>query len=464
MNTLDENRGTLVRGLEQVFSHGTATGVPEGQLLHRFVVGRDESAFAALVSRHGRMVLGVCRRVLGPRADADDAFQATFLVLLRRARTLHHAESLGPWLHGVAWRVAMRARAGNARRRLEEQSAAATRPEQTEAGFPADRRELDAIVDDEINRLPEKYRRPLVLCYLEGLTQEAAARQLGWNAGVLRGRLDRARLRLRGRLTRRGLAPAATFALTVWLESLAQADVTPALLDATVNAACRELTVAKVAVTVAATSAVSLAGEVMRRQLLGRAALVAALLAGGALALAAVVTTGTVAAPISAEKAGSPAAPPKSKMISLATQTIDIRVMDRTTSKPLPRVRVTVVVRAMQTLDEMTDETGGITVAYPSPRPNRIRIAARKDGFVPMVVWLTHPQHDEDFPSTFTLAMFPAITIPSCQGNRSRDRHHARPDAAGHRHGRRRPDPKADRGVHADAGDRRLGRVSHALG
>ena len=191
------------------------------------------------------------------------------------------ADSLGPWLYGVAWRVASRARARNARRRLEEENAAATRPEQTETDSSAARGELHAIIDEEINRLPEKYRRPLVLCYLEGLTQEAAARQLRWKAGVLRGRLDRARLRLRGRLARRGLAPAATLAIADWLDSSAQAAVAEALVDATVQTACRDLTVGKVSGTVAATSAATLAGDVLRKQLLGRAVLIAAVLASG---------------------------------------------------------------------------------------------------------------------------------------------------------------------------------------
>src|SRR4029077_11911232 len=119
----------------------------------------------------------------------------TFLVLLRRANALQDADLLGPWLHGVAWRVASRARASNDRRRLEEGKAAQVRPEAAEPDWPADQHELRAVLDEEINKLPERYRRPLVLCYVQGLTQEAAARRLRWSAGVLRGRLDRARIR-----------------------------------------------------------------------------------------------------------------------------------------------------------------------------------------------------------------------------------------------------------------------------
>ena len=110
MGSRGELRGTVVRDLEQVFGQGTGTGLTEGQLLRRFVMGRDEAAFSTLVSRHGPMVMGVCRRVLAAAADTDDAFQATFVVLIRRAAALEDVDCLGPWLYGVAWRVASRAR------------------------------------------------------------------------------------------------------------------------------------------------------------------------------------------------------------------------------------------------------------------------------------------------------------------------------------------------------------------
>jgi Sigma-70 region 2 len=132
MNVSGEYRTSAARDLERVFGQGTATAMPDGKLLHRFVVGKDEGAFSALVSKHGPMFLGVCRRALGTRSDADDAFQVTFLVLLRRASALNETDSLGPWLYGVAWRVALRARAVSARRRLEERTHAGTRPEWSE--------------------------------------------------------------------------------------------------------------------------------------------------------------------------------------------------------------------------------------------------------------------------------------------------------------------------------------------
>ena len=200
-----EDHGIVLRGIERIFNHGSLTGLSEGQLLRQFATG-DAAAFEALVSRHGPTVLGVCRRMLYETRDVEDAFQATFLVLLRKAGTLRDAEALSPWLHGVAYRVASRIRSSSARRRAEESKGA--RPEAVEPACDLERSELRTLIDEEIRRLPEKYRRPVVLCYLEGRTHEEAARRLRCSAGSVRGRLDRARQKLKDRLFRRGLAPA----------------------------------------------------------------------------------------------------------------------------------------------------------------------------------------------------------------------------------------------------------------
>jgi RNA polymerase sigma factor (sigma-70 family) len=174
------------------------------QLLERFLRRKDEDAFAALVRRHGPMVLAVCRRLLPEPHDAEDAFQATFLVLVRKASDVGRPERLGNWLYGVAYRIALKARGRHARRRRTEQPLTDVPVE----GGVADLvwRELRPVLDEELNRLPEKYRTPVVLCYLEGVSKRAAARQLGWPEGTLSVRLHRAREILRGRLTRRGLA------------------------------------------------------------------------------------------------------------------------------------------------------------------------------------------------------------------------------------------------------------------
>jgi RNA polymerase sigma factor (sigma-70 family) len=194
---------TVIRRLLSARSRGSP---PDRHLLERFIAHQDEAAFAALVERHGAMVLAVARNVLRHREDAEDVFQATFLVLARKAGSVRKLGSAGSWLHGVAYRLALKARtAAAARHRLERRAPART-PEESPDDLTW--RELREILHEELERLPDKYRSPLVLCYLEGLTQDQAAEHLGLAKGTLRGRLERARLLLRGRLSRRGLAPA----------------------------------------------------------------------------------------------------------------------------------------------------------------------------------------------------------------------------------------------------------------
>jgi RNA polymerase sigma factor (sigma-70 family) len=184
----------------------------DGELLRRWVEHRDEDAFTALVSRHGRMVHGVCRRVLGNSHDAEDAFQAVFLTLARKAASLRHPEALSGWLHGVAVRLASKARAASRRRsfcgadfKSALQGAADPHPDPLDA---LSAREFLGLIDREIARLPEAYRLPLVLCDLEERTQIEAARLLGWTLGSLGGGGGRGRPRLRARLAKRGIAPA----------------------------------------------------------------------------------------------------------------------------------------------------------------------------------------------------------------------------------------------------------------
>src|SRR5919197_2768556 len=151
--------------LRHLFAAPAADGLTDRQLLGRFAAARDEAAFAALVRRHGPLVLGVCRRVLRQEQDAEDAFQATFLALARRAGSGRWRESLGGWLHDVAYRVAAKARAEAARRRAHEQRAGEELADVPAAGDATG--ELGAVLDEELRRLPEGYRCPLVLCYLE---------------------------------------------------------------------------------------------------------------------------------------------------------------------------------------------------------------------------------------------------------------------------------------------------------
>jgi RNA polymerase sigma factor (sigma-70 family) len=186
----------------------------DAALLDHFVRDRDEDAFAALVARHGPMVQGVCRRVLHDTHHAEDAFQATFLVLARKAPTVRPPDRLASWLHGVARQVALRLRRGEARRRRREAHRTLSGPS-AGAGQPLEElsaRELLLIFDEELQRLPQAYRLPLTLCCLEGLTQEEAARRLGWSAGSVKGRLERGRAQLHTRLARRGLTLAGVLA------------------------------------------------------------------------------------------------------------------------------------------------------------------------------------------------------------------------------------------------------------
>jgi RNA polymerase sigma factor (sigma-70 family) len=222
--------------LRRLFA-GNGDGPSDPQLLERFLARRDEDAFAALVRRHGPMVFAVCRRLLPDPHDAEDAFQATFLVLVRKARSLGRPERLGNWLYGVACRTAMKARGHNARRRQCEQPLA----DVPTAGGVAELvwRELRPVLDEELNRLPEKYRTPVVLCCLEGVSKREAARRLGWPAGTLSTRLHRAREILRGRLTRRGLALSAGVVAVALSRGTVPAAVPTTLAAATATAASR---------------------------------------------------------------------------------------------------------------------------------------------------------------------------------------------------------------------------------
>ena len=225
------------RGMQQLFGPGPVSGLADWQLLHRFHTLGDEAAFEALISRHGPMVLGVCRRHLRDPADVDDAFQATFLVLVRKAGILGERDSLGGWLRGVAIRVARRARSDAARRCYRESPGVALDLVVSSTSGPDP--ESAAIVRDEVRNLPDAYRSAVTLCDLDGLTHEQASRELRWPLGTVKGRLFRARERLKHRLIRRGLAPSAALIGTALTQD-AVATVPP-LLKAITLAAARSL-------------------------------------------------------------------------------------------------------------------------------------------------------------------------------------------------------------------------------
>ncbi len=212
-----------------------APAASDHSLLDEFRSRRDEEAFAALMRRHGPLVLGVCRRVLHNEHDAEDVFQATFLVLAKKAGSIRQRDSLGSWLYKVAYRLALKLRARVVPAPVAELAA--------ESGAQADEagelswREVRGLLDEELQKLPEKYRAPLVLCYLAGRTRDEAAEELGWSAGAVKGRLERGRELLRRRLAKRGLTLSVALMGTMLSQAEGAAAVPSAWIAATTQAA-----------------------------------------------------------------------------------------------------------------------------------------------------------------------------------------------------------------------------------
>ncbi|QEH32018.1 ECF RNA polymerase sigma factor SigE [Aquisphaera giovannonii] len=222
-----------MKHIRSLFHAGTAAGLSDGQLLERFAESRGEAAelaFATLVERHGPMVLRVCRGIVRDDHEAEDAFQATFLMLARKGRSLWVEDSLGPWLHRVACRVAIAALHATGRRRAAQRRAAECARDCARGHMPDDR---GRAIHEEIDRLPARYRMPIVLCDVEERSYEDAARHMGCPIGTIKSRLARGRERLRDRLTRRGLAPSAV--ATAF--HLPEAQVAASLADRTTRAA-----------------------------------------------------------------------------------------------------------------------------------------------------------------------------------------------------------------------------------
>jgi len=252
----------LVRLIRKVAGANGMRGATDVQLLERFAEQRDEDAFAALVQRHAPMVLGVCGRLLRDANDAEDAFQATFLVLVRKARSISRPNLLANWLYGVARRTALAAKTRAAKRQMKEKEVVdSATADPSSAAVWAD---LRPVLDEEVSRLPARYRVPFVLCYLEGRTNEEAARLIGCPKGTVLSRLSWARQRLRKRLTRRGLAPTSALLAAALSSSAVRAVVPPALARTTVEAA---LAFAAGTAPAASIGVVSLANGVMHHML-----------------------------------------------------------------------------------------------------------------------------------------------------------------------------------------------------
>src|SRR6516162_3078456 len=240
--------GAVLQHLRRAAARKQEDELSDSQLVERFAKSRDESAFAALLRRHGPMVLGVCRGILRQLHDVEDAFQATFLILSQKAGCIRRGESVGAWLHGVAHNVALKARGRAARIAVgqafppDEQ----TVPDRTPAD-PLDDltvRELRQALHEELRQLPEKYRTPLILCYLEGKTHEEAARQLGWPKRRVKDRLHRGREQLRRRLSQRGLASVAALSAPLFAANGVSSAVPATLVRVTIRTALHPASVA----------------------------------------------------------------------------------------------------------------------------------------------------------------------------------------------------------------------------
>jgi RNA polymerase sigma-70 factor (ECF subfamily) len=261
-----------LRGLLQAPGEAAQT---DSDLLDRFLTRHDESAFEVLVRRHGPMVLGVCRRVLGDGPDAEDAFQATFLVLVRRGDSIRPRGQVGNWLYGVAHRTALEARrAASRRRRKEAQAMPRSQPGDDVWS------ELRPLLDQELSRLPDRYRIPVVLCDLEGMTRKEAASHLGWAEGTVSSRLSRGRELLARRLKRHSLSLSLAALTAVLTERAMPAPVAAPLIGSTVQVAV--LTVAGQTATamLIASNAVALMETMVRAMTMQKIKFVAAIVLG----------------------------------------------------------------------------------------------------------------------------------------------------------------------------------------
>jgi RNA polymerase sigma factor (sigma-70 family) len=385
--------------LRALFQDGTVGGLTDGQLLDRFVHRRDEAAFAALVDRHGPMVLRVCRNRLGDAHDAEDAFQATFLVLAQKAGSIRRSEAVAGWLLGVAGRVSAKARAAD-RRRTRAEAKAGIPPDLGRADVPP---EAWTELYEEIERLPEKYRLPLILCYLEGLTYERAAGQLCCPVRTIQSRLARGRERLRGRLERRGLAPSAAIIGSAFSADPAQAIVSVSLREATATAALRFISGAGTAA--GGDSAAALAGEVLRAMFIkqvgtiAKVALVLGLIASGGWLLAR--PGGATPPPSSPRPAGvQPAAPPQPAPAPRKEETpfrMTGTVRVEGTGEPVAgaRVQVDLGTRDLTTdfHEAVTDANGQYTIPLPEGNARTLPSFFK----FPTGYWLPEPARNAGF-------------------------------------------------------------------
>jgi RNA polymerase sigma-70 factor (ECF subfamily) len=278
MGTNAVNR--VINQLRRTAFRQDATGLTDAELLEHYLSRRDEAAFEGLVRRHGPMVLGVCRRILRNEADAEDAFQATFLVFVRKAGSIRSRQTLSNWLYGVAHNTALKARAMNGKRQVKEWQAGAMPKHEAQSEVW---HELQTLLDAELSKLPDKYRIPIVLCDLEGVTHKEAARRLGWPQGTVTTRLTRGRAQLAKRLTKHELTLSGSVIAAVLSHGMASANPSLALIGSTTKAASLIAAGQVAASGVVSMKVAALTEGVMKSMLLTKLKILVSLVLAGAL-------------------------------------------------------------------------------------------------------------------------------------------------------------------------------------
>ncbi len=410
--------GGLLQQVHRLFKQGSVGNLTDGQLLDRLVTGcgeDSEAAFEELMHRHGPMVLRLCRGMLGNPENAEDAFQATFLVLAQRSRTIRRRDSVASWLFGVARRVAAHARLGAARRRSGERLVAEKTPE---AYLPAERGDEREALLEEIEHLPDRLRGVVVLCCLESLTYAAAAQRLGLSVGAVRGRLARARVQLLRRLTRRGVTLSVGFfaAGTMAPAQTAQAPlITGSLIDSTIRLALGYK---------AGTAAAALARGVLRSMFVShlRAAVVVivAVAGSGLLAwrsLAARDNAIDQAAPTQAPQANSPRAKDETTRHAGGSAqekqpyTALIELRDLTTNGPIPEAQVECAYLGAK-ITATTDAYGTARVTITELAGSYyLNVRASRAGFVPLVLSWSRTPRSPAPPDRFRFQMEKGVTV-----------------------------------------------------
>ncbi len=416
----------FLRQIDRLFRQGTMAGLNERDLIERLTTQHDPEPLSVLVERHGPMVLGVCRRVLANPHDVEDAFQATFLILVRKADGLRDHHRLGSWLYSVAYRVATRARADVSRRRELEQRGARF---EWDTQDPAPEcalwhAEVGLVVDQELARLPASDRAVIVACDLEGQAQEQAARRLGLSEGALRGRLARARRKLRERLIERGVAPSSLPVAAPLLSDGLTPSVPPALLEATTRAAAASLLAGRAApsaTTIVSVSVANLVQGVIRAMNLARitsltAAVVLAaaglLLLGGLVQARIAGVADTQTPPGATQTARAEAEPaPAAQKPGLAT--LEFRTVRQADKQPIAGVAIQVSYsfqNSWHQIKQTTDAQGRSRFALPEGLSS-LRVSSGKDGFALAEHSWNEKEIRQGLPPAFTQELEPGLPI-----------------------------------------------------